>query len=71
MKSKRLVPVLLGVTAIAGSLTAITTVGAKIADQFRSAIDGALGTQSYVIDSTEGAFKSKYSSPKEVMEATK
>ncbi len=70
-KSKALRPTLLGLTAVMGSLLAISNVGYKIADTWRSQIDSALGTSSYEIDTTGGKFVSDYDTPEKMMAAAK
>lgn len=54
-----------------GSLLAISNVGYKIADTWRSQIDSALGTSSYEIDTTGGKFVSDYDTPEKMMAAAK
>lgn len=73
MKIKKTRNSLLGITALLGSVFAISTVGYQIADTNRTAIDNALGTKSYEVlkDETESRFKSKYKTVDEVRAAAK
>ncbi len=73
MKIKKTRNSLLGITALLGSVFAISTVGYQIADTNRTAIDNALGTKSYEVlkDEASARFKSKYSSLDEVRKAAK
>lgn len=73
MNAKKLVPVCRGLTAVTASLLALSTIGYGIADTYRSNVDAAFGTSSYIIDEdTENArFKSDYATPEEMMAAAR
>ncbi len=53
------------------SLLAISVVGYSIADTWRGQVDAALGTSSYVTDSSNAAYTSSYSTGEEFMNAAK
>ena len=73
MKLKKTRNVLLGLTAVLGSVFAISSIGYEIADTNRSALDNALGTKSYVTDtSTDSAkYKTAYAKAEDVMAKAK
>lgn len=73
MKLKKTRNALLGITALVGSVFAISTVGYQIADTNRTAIDNALGTKSYEVlkDEASSRFTSKYKTLEEVQKKAK
>ncbi len=73
MKLKKTRNSLIGLTALFGTVFAITTVGYQIADANRATIDSALGTSSNktLTSTAENRYKSKYSSLDEVKKAAK
>ena len=72
MKNK-LAAVLRGLSAVMACLFAIANVGTAIAEVYRSALDGALGTQSFVVDADDGdaRFQSDYETIEEMAAAAK
>lgn len=63
MKLKKLSAFMRGVAAVCAVLLVLSSIGAGIAEAYRSQIDGALGTQSYVTSADgEGRFVSDYGS---------
>ena len=70
---KKLLPLWRGLAAVMLSLLIIFALGYGIADTWRSTVDGALGTFSYITVEDEDAvrFKSDYSTAKEMMDAAK
>ena len=73
MKVKKLAPVMRGLAAFMAVVLALSTTGAGIADSYRSAIDGALGTQSYVTktDADSARFVSDYETIEDMIAAAK
>ena len=66
-------PIILGLTAVAGSILVISSLGYSLADTWRSTVDGALNTNSYEIVTDENAqkFKCDYKNADEMMAAAK
>ena len=64
---------LAGLTSIAASILAITSVGEGFAKSWRSTIDSALGTESYrvITDETSSRFKSDYATTEDYVKASK
>ena len=62
MKAKRIAPVMRGLSAVMASVLALSVVGTGIAEGYRSALDGFLGTSSYVTitDEDSARFQSDY-----------
>jgi len=71
MFSKKRLPLWRGLSGISLSALALLTMGYGIADTWRSTVDSALGTKSYVTDSSNSKYTSVYSTGDEVMEASK
>lgn len=69
MKSNTRKHLLGGLAALSASLLVITTVGYQLADTFRTAVDGALGTQSYITNTEDAKYVSDYDSNDELAEA--
>lgn len=70
---KKLMPLWRGLTAVFLSLVCVATFGYAIADSWRSQIDNALGTSSYIINEDKEAarFVSDYNTPEEMMAAAR
>lgn len=60
-----------GLTGASLSLLVLTSLGYGIADQFRSQVDGAFNTSSYLINEEDSKYKSDYKTPEELMAAAK
>lgn len=60
-----------GLTGVSLSLVVLASLGYGIANKFRSQVDNALGTQSYVINNDSTKYVSKYQSGDELMKAAK
>ena len=73
MKLKKTRNSLLGITALLGTVFAISTVGYQIADTNRATLDSTLGTVSSktVASTQENRYKSEYSSVEEVQKKAK
>lgn len=71
MSIKKVTPILRGVTTVFASLFVISSVGSTIANTFRSQVDAALGTQSFIVDTENLQYKSVYETEAELEEATK
>ena len=69
MKGKTLKQMFGGLAALSASLLVFTSVGYKLADTFRSAVDGALGTQSYITNTEDAKYVSDYASNDELAKA--
>ena len=72
-KSKKLASVFKGLAALMACLLVLATVGTSIAENYRSAIDSVLGTNSFVTKTDEDAakFKSDYATIEEMAAAAK
>ena len=69
---KKLIPLWRGLAAGMLTLTVVATAGYGIADTWRSQIDSALNTQSYIIsDASEARFAKQYKTPEEMMAAAR
>lgn len=69
---KKTVPVFRGVAAATFSLAVLATMGYGIADEWRSTVDSALGTSSYVISpNSEAKYVSSYKTADELMNELK
>lgn len=73
MKSKKLAAVMRGIAAIMASVFVVSSVGTGIANSWRTALDGFLGTESFVTINDESAarFKKDYATIDDMMEAAK
>ena len=73
MRAKSFAPVMRGIAAIMACVLVLTMVGAGVADTFRTRIDDALRTQSYVTntDPDSARFKSDYATIDDMMAAAK
>ncbi len=72
MTFKKTLPLWRGLAAVFVALLIIAAMGYSIADRWRSSVDAALGTESYVTLEEEGGyFQSPYESNKEMWEAAK
>ncbi|MFA6624179.1 MAG: glycoside hydrolase family 3 N-terminal domain-containing protein [Bacilli bacterium] len=71
MNKKKLGTALLGTSSILLSIAMIAAVGYSIADTWRSSIDNALGTQSYVTNTEDPKYVSEYKTGEEMMNAAK
>lgn len=73
MKAKRIAPVMRGLSAVMASVLALSVVGTGIAESYRSALDGFLGTSSYVTltDEDSARFQSDYATIDEMKAAAK
>ena len=73
MKAKRIAPVMRGLSAVMASVLALSVVGTGIAEGYRSALDGFLGTSSYVTitDEDSARFQSDYATIDEMKAAAK
>ena len=70
MKLKRLSAFMRGVAALSAVLLVLSVIGTGIAEAYRSQLDGALGTQSYVTSpDSEGRFVSDYATIEEMTAA--
>lgn len=73
MRAKTFAPVMRGFAAVMASLLVLTLVGTSVADSFRTRIDDALHTTSYVTntDPDSARFKSDYATIDEMMDAAR
>ena len=71
MKRKSILSVLRGGAATFLSIAALTGLGLGLATTWRSTVDTALGTSSYVIESEGETYKSTYKTGEEIMNALK
>ena len=73
MKAKRIAPVMRGLSAVMASVLALSVVGTGIAEGYRSALDGFLGTSSYVTitDEDSARFQSDYATIDEMKAAAR
>lgn len=74
MKSnKRITPVMRGVAAVTSSIMVLSIVGTSLADGYRARIDDALGTESYVVNTSADSarFVSDYATIDEMKAAAK
>lgn len=73
MRAKSFAPVMRGVAAVMACVLVLAIVGAGVADTFRTRIDDALHTQSYVTntDPDSARFKSDYATIDEMIAAAK
>ena len=73
MKSKKLAAVMRGIAAIMASVFVVSSVGTGIANSWRTALDGFLGTESFVTINDESAarFKKDYATVEDMMAAAK
>lgn len=73
MKAKRIAPVTRGLAAIMAAVFALASVGTGIAEGYRNALDGFLGTTSYITITDEDAarFKSDYATIEDMAAAAK
>ncbi len=73
MRAKSFAPVMRGIAAIMACVLVLAVVGAGVADTFRTRIDDALRTQSYVTntDPDSARFKSDYATIDDMMAAAK
>ncbi len=71
MKKRSLNALSVGLTATFASLLGVTIVGGTIANAYRSNIDKAFGTQSYVATVGEGKFKKKFTTIDQMINAAK
>lgn len=68
---KKKIPLFRGLTATTFSLAMIATLGYGIADEQRASVDSALGTSSYVINTTDPKYTSEYTSATDMMNELK
>lgn len=68
---KKLLPLWRGLAAIMLSLVLLFSIGYTIADTWRSQVDAAFGTSSYVTDTSNMKYTSTYQTGEEMMEAAK
>lgn len=71
MNFKKTKPIWRSLTSIMLSLMTVSVIGYGIADDWRGQVDAALGTSSYLVDSSNVAYKSTYSTGEELMNAAK
>ena len=73
MKSKKLAAFMRGIAALTASVLVLSTIGTGLANTYRSALDGFLGTESYVTLNNEDGirFQSDYSTIEEMAAAAK
>lgn len=71
MFSRKMLPLWRGLVALMLSLVILTSLGYGIADAWRSTVDNALGTQSFLTDTANIKYKSTYKSGEELMNAAK
>jgi len=71
MKKRSLNALAVGLTATFASLMAFTLVGGTLANTYRSTLDGAFGTSSYVPVVGEGRFQKKYTTIDSMINAAK
>lgn len=60
-----------GLSAVMSSLLVVSTLGYGIADTWRGQVDAALGTQSYVTNTTDAKYVSSYTKAEDLMKAAK
>lgn len=68
---KKKIPLFRGLTATTFSLAMIATLGYGIADEQRASVDSALGTSSYVINTTDSKYVSEFKTATEMMNELK
>ena len=73
MKSKKLAAFMRGIAALTASILVLSTIGTGLANTYRNALDGFLGTESYVTLNNEDGirFQSDYSTIEEMAAAAK
>ncbi|MBQ6409576.1 MAG: hypothetical protein IJJ64_16285, partial [Butyrivibrio sp.] len=73
MKTKKLVPAMRGVSALAASMLVLSSLGANVAETYRKNLDDVLGTQSYVTstDGENARFVSDYKTIEDMAAAAK
>jgi beta-glucosidase len=71
MFSKKRVPLWRGLTALTLSSLAFSAIGLGIARTWRSTVDSALGTKSYITNTSDAKYVSSYKTGDEVMAASK
>ena len=71
MKTKKLIPLFRGLTATMASVIVLSSVGYTIADANRSLVDTALGTESYITDTSKAKYVNDYATEEELQQATK
>lgn len=71
MSHKTRIPLWRGLTATALSLTVVFSLGYSIADTWRSTVDSLFGTKSYLTDSSNIKYTSKYTTGDQLMDAAK
>ena len=57
MKSQKLIPLFRGLSSVMVSVMTLSIMGSTLADSYRSKLDDALGTQSYITLSDEESAK--------------
>lgn len=70
-KGNKLTSVWRGLTAVSASLLALSTLGYGIADTWRSNVDAAFGTQSFITNTDDVKYTSTYKTGDEMMNAAK
>ncbi len=73
MKTKRLRPIMRGISALAAALLVLTTLGSEVAETYRKNLDDVLGTTSYVtvVGKDSARFVSDYATVEEMAAAAK